>query len=90
MHRFPRLHDALDYAAKAHEGQFKKGTEVPYLAHLGGAPHRSRRLLAFLAPDLQQIILDGRQPAALKLRTILKTELPLAWEDQRRWLAGLV
>jgi site-specific DNA recombinase len=45
--------------------------------------------LAFLAPDLQQRILDGTQPAGLKLRTLLKAELPLCWDDQRRWFAGL-
>jgi site-specific DNA recombinase len=44
--------------------------------------------LAFLAPDLQQMILDGRQPAALKLRTLLKAEPPLLWTDQRRWFAN--
>jgi hypothetical protein len=41
--------------------------------------------LAFLAPDLQRQILDGEQPACLKLRTLLKAELPLAWADQREW-----
>jgi site-specific DNA recombinase len=45
--------------------------------------------LAFMAPDLQQMIFEGRQPRSLKLRTLLKTELPLAWEDQRRWFAQL-
>jgi GTP pyrophosphokinase len=33
MHRFPRLHDALDYAADVHNGQLRKGTTMPYLAH---------------------------------------------------------
>ena len=36
MQRFPRLHKALDYAADAHNGQLRKGTEIPYLAHLLG------------------------------------------------------
>ena len=36
MHRFPRLHEALDYAADAHNGQLRKGTEIPYLGHLLG------------------------------------------------------
>jgi len=44
--------------------------------------------LAFLAPDLQQMILEGRQPGALKLRTLLKAEPPLLWADQRRWFAN--
>ncbi|MDE2352389.1 MAG: HD domain-containing protein [Alphaproteobacteria bacterium] len=33
MHRFPRLHEALDYAAMVHNGQQRKGTSIPYLAH---------------------------------------------------------
>jgi site-specific DNA recombinase len=41
--------------------------------------------LAFLAPDLQQRILCGAQPARLNLRTILKSRVPLAWADQRAW-----
>ncbi len=36
MHRFPRLHQAIDYAADAHNGQIRKGTAIPYLAHLMG------------------------------------------------------
>lgn len=36
MHRFPRLHEALDYAADAHNGQLRKGTPNPYLGHLIG------------------------------------------------------
>lgn len=35
-HRFPRLHEALDYAAEAHSGQLRKGTPNPYLGHLIG------------------------------------------------------
>lgn len=27
------LHDAIEFAAKAHEGQFRKGTEIPYIVH---------------------------------------------------------
>jgi site-specific DNA recombinase len=53
-------------------------------------PHR-RQLsrIAFLAPDLQLAILQGAQPPKLKLRTLLKTELPLAWSDQRAWFARM-
>ena len=51
------------------------------------ATHHRRQLarLVFLAPDLQQMILHGRQPERLNLRTLLKSELPLAWADQRAW-----
>jgi len=49
-------------------------------------PHqRQLSRLAFLAPDLQRQILDGEQPSCIKLRTLLKSELPLLWSDQRHW-----
>ena len=46
----------------------------------------NRRLcsLAFLAPDIQRAILEGLQPAALKLTSLMVNELPLAWVEQRR------
>ena len=54
-----------------------------------GLHRRQLSRLPFLAPDLQQAILDGRQPAALKLRTLLKSELPLLWSEQRAWFGRL-
>ena len=44
-----------------------------------------RRLcaLAFMAPDLQQAILEGRQPTSLNLEQLIHHEMPLAWADQR-------
>ena len=54
-----------------------------------GLHRRQLSRLPFLAPDLQQAILEGRQPPALKLRTLLKTELPLLWCEQRAWFARL-
>jgi len=39
--------------------------------------------LAFLAPDIQRDILDGRQPASLNVQTFRKIDLPLAWSQQR-------
>jgi len=45
--------------------------------------------LAFLAPDLVEAILDGRQPAHLSLNRLLATDLPLAWRDQRALFSRL-
>jgi hypothetical protein len=44
-----------------------------------------RRLatLAFLAPDIQTAILEGRQPVGLTLQSLIEMPLPLSWEDQR-------
>ena len=40
--------------------------------------------LAFLAPDIIDAILDGRQPRNLSLETIAYTSILRRWEDQRR------
>ena len=39
--------------------------------------------LAFLAPDLVQSILDGRQPRGLSISNMLAEPLPLSWVEQR-------
>ena len=56
----------------------------------GRAPTSSyeRRLwpLVFLAPDIQQAILEGRQPPALTLDQLLKMGIPTGWTEQRRAL----
>jgi hypothetical protein len=56
------------------------------------ASQYARRLaaLACLAPDLQQAILTGRQPAHLTLDSLITIDLPPLWSDQRklvRWTA---
>jgi site-specific DNA recombinase len=41
--------------------------------------------LVYLAPDLKQAILDGRQPPEMTLQALTKTErLPIAFDEQRR------
>jgi site-specific DNA recombinase len=43
--------------------------------------------LAFLAPDIVEAILEGRQPADLNLTRLKQLgQLPLAWADQRSLL----
>lgn len=32
-HGLHRMHDAIIFAAKAHEGQVRKGTSMPYIVH---------------------------------------------------------
>lgn len=39
--------------------------------------------LNWLAPDIVQAIVDGRQPAKLTTSTLLDVELPIAWTEQR-------
>ncbi|MBZ5532070.1 MAG: recombinase family protein [Acidobacteriia bacterium] len=49
--------------------------------------HYAGRILncAFLAPDIVEAILDGRQPADLTVQKLLRG-LPLAWSEQRKQL----
>jgi len=43
--------------------------------------------LAFLAPDITAMILDGRQPVSLTAERLIKnTRLPADWAEQRRLL----
>jgi DNA invertase Pin-like site-specific DNA recombinase len=58
--------------------------EAPATAH-----RRMVARLAFLAPDLQRKILEGTQPYGAVLRRLLRSDIPLAWEDQRDWFASL-
>lgn len=55
-----------------------RGLDDPYLRKLSG--------LAFLAPDIQRAILEGRQPTGLKLADLLSITLPLSWSEQRKLL----
>ena len=41
--------------------------------------------LTLLAPDIQETILDGRQPKALQLEELTRA-MPMAWETQRSLL----
>jgi len=43
--------------------------------------------LAFLAPDLIEAILDGRQPPRLSLISLIRATIPLRWSEQRTLFA---
>ena len=43
--------------------------------------------LAYLAPDLTEAILDGRQPPRLMVKHIRTNDIPLEWNAQRRLFA---
>ena len=57
------------------------GHSKPYL--------RARLPLAFLAPDVQAAILEGRQPADLSVAQVIREDLSMDWADHRR-LFGVV
>lgn len=53
-------------------------------------PAYARRVIrtAFLAPDLKAAILDGRQPVGLSLEAVIRSEMPLDWDNQRALYAA--
>jgi site-specific DNA recombinase len=40
--------------------------------------------LAFLAPDIEQRIAEGRRPAGLTSEWLINVDLPVDWNGQRR------
>ena len=56
---------------------------LPALTVAPDTPHRRRLVhLAFLAPDIQRAIIEGRQSAGLTLARLLKGPIPLDWSQQ--------
>jgi hypothetical protein len=57
---------------------------------IGAAPvsryERELLRLAFLAPDIQRDILEGRQPPTITLEKLRHMDIPLCWTEQRRAL----
>lgn len=55
-------------------------------AAIDGSRDYGRRLvrLAFLAPDIQRAIVEGRQPPQLKLQRMMHGTMPESWAGQRR------
>jgi hypothetical protein len=45
--------------------------------------------LAFLAPDIQRRILEGRQPPGVNLEMLVQVAIPTSWPEQRRRLGLL-
>jgi site-specific DNA recombinase len=66
---------------RASDGAFEGSGKAPVSSY-------ERRLwpLVFLAPDIQQAIIEGRQPAALTLDQLLWMRIPTAWPEQRQVL----
>ncbi len=72
---------------KAHALLHRDNSGLPMLNTAPDTPHRYRIIrLAFLAPDIQQAILAGRQPREMTLASLLDGKFPIVWADQRRIL----
>jgi len=78
--------------ARAHalvrERRSSHQTSDAFGAEHGAAPSYIRRLsrLAFLAPDIQQAIVEGRQPPGVTMERLMRIDLPMSWSGQRREL----
>ena len=56
---------------------------LPVLVTAPDTPYRRRLVrLAFLAPEIQRAIVEGRQSAGVTLTQLLKGPIPLAWSQQ--------
>jgi len=45
--------------------------------------------LAFLAPDIIQAFVDGRQPVTLTAASLVKSRHRIIWADQRAWISAI-
>lgn len=68
----------------AHAMVDHRAKEGPVMDVAPATPYLRRIVkLAYLAPDLQRMILDGRQPGWLTLERLTRGDLPISWERQR-------
>ena len=80
--------------AKAHGWykEIKRGRTFDEIAEQTGTSRRRIQQLidlAFLAPDIVAMIVEGRQPAALNTDWFEGRNLPADWDEQRRLIAVL-
>ncbi|MCE8519848.1 recombinase family protein [Ruegeria pomeroyi] len=58
--------------------------EIAVATGHAGSYVRTRSQLAFLSPEIQSAILEGRQPTNLTLERIIRKTVPLDWDAQAR------
>jgi DNA invertase Pin-like site-specific DNA recombinase len=78
----------LKFVARAHVWweQIRGGSTLGAIAKREGVTKRLIGLhlpAAFLAPDILQLIVDGRQPQSLTAQALRKHVIPSLWHDQR-------
>jgi hypothetical protein len=76
--RWKRLLDSGEFATMAELAQ-REGIAVSYLTRILG--------LTLLAPDIVEVILDGRQGSGVMLVHLME-RLPIDWERQRDCLSS--
>lgn len=73
---------ARSWMAALRAGQYAETTAIAERFGLSDAHVRRLIRLAYLAPDLVEAIVEGRQPRNLTVKRLLES-IPLAWQDQR-------
>jgi site-specific DNA recombinase len=91
----PELDEALiRNIARAHHwlGKIRSGQSFDDIAKTDATSKRRVQQVtewALLAPDIVQLILDGRQPVGLTSDWLLRHTLPVNWPDQRSLISTL-
>ena len=73
-------------------GMIKAGTSLDEIVEQETTSRRRIQQVikfAFLAPDIVQMIIEGRQPISLTSEWVLRNSLPGDWQDQRTLIATL-
>jgi hypothetical protein len=91
----PRPDETLIRAlARAHrwkrlieEGTYRPAGEIAEAEKIDRSYINRLLRLTLLAPDIQEAILDGRQPKGMQLEELTRA-MPVAWEEQRSRLAS--
>ena len=81
-----RRHDQvlIDALRRAHTMVHLDRQRLPTLANAPETQYERRLIrLAFLAPDLQADIVQGRRPALVNLQRLIEQPLPAGWAEQR-------
>ncbi len=78
--------------ARRHYLTIKEGTSIVDIAKAEDASAKRIRQtikLAFLAPDIVHDILNGQQPETLTTDWLVRSNLPMDWDEQRQLIAAL-
>lgn len=77
---------AYKWEGMLEEGAAKSITDIARKENMDRGYVSSVMRLTALAPDIITAILNGRQPQALQLSSVIRTSLPYCWEEQREML----
>src|SRR5262249_32735797 len=73
---------ATSWMRSLRQGEFVDTNEIAQRFGLGDAHVRRLLRVAYLAPDIVEAIIEGRQPRTLTGKRLLRG-IPLSWADQR-------